>query len=114
MYYPLYNNPFYYPTGAYINNMCSYGHVQNTNTTSTADMLNENSTNTQTRSSNSTLNNVINNDLFSIVDDRLEVFGISIKIDDLIILIILFFMFRENQIDYGVIIILALILFDQN
>jgi len=34
MYYPLYNNPFYYPAGAYMNNMCSYGYVQDTNTTS--------------------------------------------------------------------------------
>ena len=33
---------------------------------------------------------------------------------DLIILIMLFFMFRESQIDYSIIIILALILFDQS
>ena len=114
MYYPLYNNPFYYPNGAYMNNMCSYGHVQNTNTNSTPFNLVENNTNTQTRNISSNSSNLINNDIFSIVDDRLEVFGINIKIDDLIILIILFFMFRENQIDYGIIIILALILFDQN
>lgn len=114
MYYPLYSNPFYYPAGAYMNNMCSYGHVQNTNTTIPPTISSENSTTSQTRNTATPLNNIINNDLFSVVDDRLEVLGISIKIDDLIILIILFFMFRENQIDYGVIIILALILFDQN
>ena len=27
MYYPLYNNPFYYPNRAYIPNMCSYNHA---------------------------------------------------------------------------------------
>ena len=57
---------------------------------------------------------MLDNDLFSLNGDRLEVFGISINIDDLIILIMLFFMFRETQIDYSIIIILALILFDQN
>lgn len=97
-----------------MNHMCSYGHVHNTNTSQPTATPSENNIHSQTRNANNNLNNIINNDLFSIVDDRLEVFGISIKIDDLIILIILFFMFRENQIDYGVIIILALILFDQN
>ena len=51
--------------------------------------------------------------MFNLTEDRVELFGISINIDDLIILITLFFMFKENQIDYSIVIILALILFDQ-
>ena len=119
MYYPLYNNPFYYPTGAYMQNMCSYGYVQDANAFNTpnynnaTDSLYKN-TDYNARSVNERTNNLTNNDFFSINGDRLDVFGISINIDDLIILIMLFFMFRENQIDYSIIIILALILFDQN
>lgn len=117
MYYPLYNNPFYYPSGAYMQNMCSFGHIQdinaNTPNTRTTQDFN-NSTSNNTRNENYNTAHAINNDLFSLNGDRLEVFGISINIDDLIILIMLFFMFRENQIDYSIIIILALILFDQN
>ena len=121
MYYPLYNNPFYYPTGAYINNMCSYGYAQNTNTTHTSNSTNTFNVSNETlnatsftRNDSDYANNTIGNDFFSINGDRLEVFGISINIDDLIILVMLFFMFRENQIDYSIIIILALILFDQS
>lgn len=102
-------------------NMCSYGYVQNTNATHTSNFAdtfkasNETQNNqTSTRNESSHTNNTIGNDFFSINGDRLEVFGISINIDDLIILIILFFMFRENQIDYSIIIILALMLFDQS
>ena len=117
MYYPFYNNPFYYPTGAYMQNICSYGYAQDTYNTQNANKV-EYTSNEQTRNNtlndNNYTNNVINNDFFSINGDRLEVFGISINIDDLIILIMLFFMFRESQIDYSIIIILALILFDQN
>lgn len=121
MYYPLYNNPFYYPTGAYMNNMCSYGYVQNTNATHTSNSndtfkaSNETQSNQNfTRNDSDHTNNTIGNDFFSINGDRLEVFGISINIDDLIILIMLFFMFREDHVDYSIIIILALILFDQS
>lgn len=100
-------------------NMCSYGHVQNLNNFHTSNYNANNNISYQnaecnTRKDNISINNVANNDIFSINGDRLEVFGISINIDDLIILIMLFFMFRENQIDYSIIIILALILFDQN
>ena len=100
-------------------NMCSYGYAgySNTNQTSNSyDIHNRSDENNKTaiRSENNPASSIINNDLFSIHGDRLEVFGISINIDDLIILIMLFFMFRENQIDYSIIIILALILFDQN
>lgn len=118
MYYPLYNNPFYYPNGAYMQNMCSFGHVQNINANTprpqypTQDFNHSDSNFTRNESYNT--NSILNNDLFSLNGDRLELFGISINIDDLIILIMLFFMFRENQIDYSIIIILALILFDQN
>lgn len=119
MYYPLYNNPFYYPTGAYMQNMCSYGYVQDINTNNTSNFNNNNQNTNEnnqssTRGGTSYASNITNNDLFSINGDRLEVFGISINIDDLIILIMLFFMFRENEIDYSIIIILALILFDQS
>lgn len=112
MYYPLYNNPFYYPNSAYMQNMCSFGYAQDitVNTPNTYTINDYNST----RNDNYNANNILNNDLFSLDGDRLEVFGISINIDDLIILIMLFFMFRENQIDYSIIIILALILFDQS
>lgn len=113
MYYPLYNNPFYYPNSAYMQNMCSFGHVQDTNA-NTPNIQNFNNQSNFSRSENYDTNSMLNNDLFSLNGDRLEVFGISINIDDLIILIMLFFMFRENQIDYSIIIILALILFDQN
>ena len=118
MYYPLYNNPFYYPNGTYMQNMCSFGHVQdipsNTPNTYYDTQKSNNSTSNFTRGENNYTSNLLNNDLFSLNEDRLEVFGISINIDDLIILIMLFFMFREAQIDYSIIIILALILFDQN
>jgi len=100
-----------------MNNMCSYGYVQDTNTTSNFNNKKQDSNeNNQsfTRNENSYASNIIDNDLFSITGDRLEIFGISINIDDLIILIMLFFLFRETQVDYMVIIILALILFDQN
>lgn len=119
MYYPLYNNPFYYPNGAYINNMCSYGYAQDLNTNNTPNLKSttqeSNKENQNTERRNTTVSNsILNNEFFSINGDRLDIFGISINIDDLIILIMLFFMFRENQIDYSIIIILALILFDQN
>ena len=104
-----------------MNNMCSYRYVQNTNTNDTTNreeqynVSNTNQMNNNFNASNGNpRDNLIQNDFFSIDGDRLEVFGISINIDDLIILIMLFFMFKENQIDYGIIIILALILFDQN
>ena len=99
-------------------NMCSYGYVKNTKADNTYDFniknqdINNNSFKSTRNSDN--MNPILNNDIFSINDDRLEIFGISINIDDLIILIMLFFMFKENQIDYSIIIILALILFDQN
>lgn len=100
-------------------NMCSYGFAQtlNTNHTSnfndTAQATHENNEN-MSRGEATNTNSTTHNDFFSINGDRLEVFGISINIDDLIILIMLFFMFRENQVDYSIIIILALILFDQS
>ena len=116
MYYPLYNNPFYYPSSAYMQNMCSFGHVQDiaANTPNSQYNTQDFRDSNFTRSENYNTNNILNNDLFSLNGDRLEVFGISINIDDLIILIMLFFMFKEKQIDYSIIIILALILFDQS
>lgn len=101
-------------------NMCSYNYAyenyneiqnpsetkENSNVVHERNCTNENSENIFSANGNK-------NNLFAINDDRLEIFGISINIDDLIILVTLFFMFRENQIDYSIIIILALILFDQ-
>ena len=110
MYYPWYNNPFYYPQRAYMPNMCSYA-TYTGNYTDT--FRGENTPNENNQNLNEPISNK-NNDFFTINEDRLEVFGISINIDDLIILIMLFFMFRESQIDYSIIIILALILFDQS
>ena len=123
MYYPLYNNPFYYPPRAYIPNMCSYNYVyENRNNSQNPSEIKEFSNSSskernfisESQEDTSSINNGNKNNFFSITDDRLEMFGISINIDDLIILVTLFFMFRENQIDYSIIIILALILFDQN
>lgn len=121
MYYPLYNNPFYYPRGAYIPNMCSYSPMyENYRSVPNPSKSQENPKAeterfcTNTFSNTATYTNDNKNSFFSINDDRLEIFGISINIDDLIILVTLFFMFKENQIDYSIIIILALILFDQN
>ncbi len=104
MYYPFYNNPFYYQSRAYMNNMCSSNHIYET-------YPNEQITNEPTNNINK--NEALKNNVFSINNDRVELFGISINIDDLIILITLFFMFKENQIDYSIVIILAIILFDQ-
>ena len=121
MYYPLYNNPFYYPAGAYIPNICSYGydinsHSINKNNTNNVNFRNISAErNDITYDENNSQNPISSlGDLFCVKEDRIEAFGISINIDDLIILIMLFFMLRENQIDYSIIIILALILFDQN
>ena len=120
MYYPLYNNPFYYPIGAYMPNMCSYNYAyENHNDLQNLSYIKESSNVECERNCTNEINennfsvNGNKNNLFSINGDRLEMFGISINIDDLIILVTLFFMFRENQIDYSIIIILALILFDQ-
>lgn len=121
MYYPLYNNPFYYPRGAYMANMCSYSsaceNYRNTNRFFESQPSSSNSTDEfcpNAFANNTTYTENNKNSFFSIKDDRLELFGISINIDDLIILVTLFFMFRENQIDFSIVIILALILFDQN
>ena len=101
MYYPFYNNPFYFPQRAYMNNMCSLNHIP------------ENYSGEQISNETNQKRNIDKNNLFNLTDDRVELFGISINIDDLIILVTLFFMFKENQIDYSIVIILALILFDQ-
>ena len=111
MYYPFFNNPFYYPSRAYMNNMCSSNHIHE-------NYLNEAINNYRNsyeinQNNNINTNEQLKNNMFSITDDRVELFGISINIDDLIILITLFFMFKENQIDYSIVIILAIILFDQ-
>ncbi len=102
MYYPFYNNPFYFPQRAYMNNMCSLNHIPEN--PSNEQIPNEISQNSR---------NIDKNNILNLTEDRVELFGISINIDDLIILITLFFMFKENQIDYSIVIILALILFDQ-
>lgn len=100
-------------------NMCSYRVSQNIRTDSKNNVnarstsLEDNNVNVS-KGKNDYASNITNNDLFCINGDRLELFGISINIDDLIILIMLFFLFRENNIDYSIIIILALILFDQS
>ena len=115
MYYPLYNNPFYYPPRAYMPNMCSYNHIYESFSDINASTNNATERNhiDECCENNSYINGN-KNSFLSIAGDRLKLFGISINIDDLIILVTLFFMFRENQIDYSIVIILALILFDQN
>ncbi len=102
MYYPFYNNPFYFPQRAYMNNMCSLNHIPEF-------YSNEQISNEINQDSR----NIDKNNILNLTEDRVELFGISINIDDLIILVTLFFMFKENQIDYSIVIILALILFDQ-
>lgn len=55
------------------------------------------------------------NDIISINEDRISVLGFSINIDDLIILITLFTMFKSGEkIDYTLVIILGLLLFSQD
>jgi hypothetical protein len=44
--------------------------------------------------------------------DRLSLFGLSINIDDIIIVGIVIFLFMENKRDYLLLIILGLLLFD--
>ena len=99
-------------------NICSYGYDLNSHSDNNYSINSKNiSAERNDRSYDENNNQPLNGglgDLFSVKEDRLEVFGISINIDDLIILIMLFFMFKESQIDYSIIIILALILFDQN
>lgn len=96
-----------------MNNMCSYNapynFVKNQENVKQTEYKK-----TTSRSFNISQNNGINNDLFSINEDRLEMFGISINIDDLIILVMIFFMFKDGNVDYSILIILALILFDQS
>lgn len=96
-----------------MNNMCSYNTPYNL-VRMQEDAKQTECRTTNNRSFNTTQNNGINNDLFSINEDRLEMFGISINIDDLIILVMIFFMFKDGNIDYSILIILALILFDQS
>ncbi len=115
MYYPFYNNPFYYPSRAYMNNMCSSNHIYKaySNEQIPNETLNNRNSHEFNQNEQYNINEQLKNNVFSITDDRVELFGISINIDDLIILITLFFMFKENQIDYSIVIILAIILFDQ-
>lgn len=98
-----------------MNNMCSMNHVYGafSNEQSTNEIINNNRTPYELNDNYNNINEPLKSNAFSITNDRVELFGISINIDDLIILITLFFMFKENQIDYSIVIILAIILFDQ-
>lgn len=98
-----------------MNNMCSYSTPYSYNSVNLQDSARQTEHKTSNnRSFDVEQSNGINNDLFSISGDRLEMFGISINIDDLIILIMIFFMFKDGNVDYSILIILALILFDQS
>lgn len=55
------------------------------------------------------------NDLISLDDERINILGFSINIDDLILLVTLFTMFKESEeIDYILVIVLGLLLFSQD
>lgn len=126
MNYSLYGNPFYPPYVPY--NPYERGYANNYFLNSCVEKQATLESETKRASSNSDAKNNHNgfveeiflsdskesNDFFSLTGNRLQVFGISINIDDLIILVILFFMFKETDMDYILIIVLALILFDQD
>lgn len=80
--------------------------------------MNESNTNNRTQFTEKNLNcnedNYNFGDIISIESDRLSVLGISINIDDLIILVILFFMFQNGNVDYTLAIVLGLLLFSQD
>ena len=107
--------------------MCSYGyppiyfeHVDtiNKNNTQPTNKNYSQEQNTRTnlnQDSNQPQNGFNFNDIISLDEDRISVLGFSINIDDLIILVTLFTMFKNGgEIDYLLVIILGILLFSQD
>lgn len=120
MNYYLYENPFYIPYSPYgqfnmgYNSNSFYNpRFENTENKRHENLIDNNSSDKNFEEDNIVPSN-FNSDIFSITEDRLQVLGFSINTDDLIILVMLFFMLKEGAIDYSLIIILAFILFDQS
>ncbi len=90
-----------------INKEFKNNEIKNNNDTKQAKepYTNKNSTDSNTRSG-------INLGPISISKNGLSIFGIHLKIDDIIILCLIIFLIAEKNIDYMLLIILALILFD--
>lgn len=119
-------NPFYNPYRVYSPplRMYSYGYppicferVENADIESSRNTNQSQEQNTWKTKNESHTENPMGfkfNDIISIDDDRLSLLGFSINIDDLIILIMLFSMFKSGEkIDYTLVIILGLLLFSQ-
>ena len=119
MNYFLYDNPFYIPYSPYLNmgyqNNCIYSSFNSEKNTDQNHPTSRSAEQTFQQEKEEVLPLLEESkDFFSFDEDRLEVFGISINTDDLIILVMIFFMLKENHLDFTLIIILALILFDQS
>lgn len=119
-------NPFFNPYRVYSSpqRMYSYGYppiyferVENVNTETNRDYNNsqeQNFGNTRSEANTESQTGFKLNDIISVDNDRLSLLGFSINIDDLIILITLFTMFKSgDKIDYTLVIILGLLLFSQ-
>lgn len=124
-----FNIPLYYPYRTYYSAhpICSYGYppiyFEHVDTINKKDIKQTNTYNVQEQNTRTNLNQEFNqpqtgssfNDIISLDQDRISVLGISINIDDLIILITLFTMFKNGgEIDYLLVIILGILLFSQD
>lgn len=120
-------NPFFYPYRVYSSpqRMYSYGYppiyferVENVNTETSKSYVNAQEQNlgtTRYETNTASQTGFKFNDIISVDEDRLSLLGFSINIDDLIILITLFTMFKSGEkIDYTLVIILGLLLFSQD
>lgn len=120
-------NPFFNPYRVYSppQRMYSYGYppiyferVENVNTENNRDYIDaqeQNPWNPRYEANAESQTSFKLNDIISLDNDRLSLLGFSINIDDLIILITLFTMFKSGEkIDYTLVIILGLLLFSQD
>lgn len=120
-------NPFFNPYRVYSppQRMYSYGYppiyfervetISSENIDKTNTFQEQNVCESRNDNCNNQQNSFALNDIISIDDDRLSLLGFSINIDDLIILITLFTMFKSGEkIDYTLVIILGLLLFSQD
>lgn len=120
-------NPFFNPYRVYScpQRMYSYGYppiyfervetIKAENEEKINNSQEQNSCDSRNDSSKNTNSGFNFNDIISVDEDRLSLLGFSINIDDLIILITLFTMFKSGEkIDYTLVIILGLLLFSQD
>ena len=114
--YNFQNSPYNYTTPLY-----NYNHVYNKtnlntdNITYFSDIINSN-TNTDNINTNENVENVNTEKQsrkpITINNSSINIFGFNLKFDDIIIIGIVIFLLLEKNIDYLLLIILALILFD--